>query len=121
MLPKGDRDMKNLFQHVGNVLEKGTFEEAVKKIQNGPQAYTNKIVQPNMLLSNFLQGEKSFERWSQEISNAVSLIIYDNYDWKQAAVNAMILQTCPKLRERALQENTTYDSYETRYSKGTIR
>ena len=64
-----------------------------------------------MLLSNFPQGAKSFERWSQESSNAARLISYDNYDWKQAAVDAMILQTsCPKLRERALQENATYDS-----------
>ena len=52
-----------------------------------------------------------FKRWSQEISNAARLISYDNYDWKQVAVNTMILRTsCPKLRERALQENTAYDS-----------
>ena len=64
-----------------------------------------------MLLSNFPQGAKSSERWSQEISTAARLISYDNYGWKQAAVDAMILQTlCPKLRERALQENTTFDS-----------
>ena len=111
MLLKGGHDMKNLFQNVGNVSEKDTFEEAVKKIENGLQARTNKVVQRNMLLSNFPQGAKSFERWSQEISNTARLISYDNYDWKQAAVDAMILQTsCPKLRERALQENTTYDS-----------
>ena len=64
-----------------------------------------------MLLSNFPQGAKSFERWSQELSNAVTLINNNNYDWKQAAVDATILQTsCPKLRGRALQENTAYDS-----------
>ena len=90
---------------------KDTFGEAVMKIENGLQAHTNKVVQRNMLLSNFPQGAKSFERWPQEISNAARLISYDNYHWKQAAVDAMILQTsCPKLRERALQENTTYDS-----------
>ena len=111
MLIKGGQDIKNLFQHVGNVSEKDTFEEAVKKIENGPQAHTYKVVKWNMLLSNFPQGAKSFERWSQEISNAARLISYDNYDWKQVAVDAIILQTsCPKLRERALLENTTYDS-----------
>ena len=103
--------MKNLFQHVGSVSEKDTFREAVMKIENGPQARANKVVQLNMLLSNFPQGAKSFERWSQEINNAARLISYDNYDWKQAAVDTMILQiSCPKLRERALQENTAYDS-----------
>ena len=84
---KGGHDMKNLFQHVGNVSGKDTFEESVKKIDNGLQARTNKVVQRNMLLSNFPQSANSFERWSQEISNAARLISYDNYDWKQAAVD----------------------------------
>ena len=64
----------------------------------------------NMLLPNHPQGSKSFERWPQEVSNAAKLINYNNYDWKQAAVDAMILQTSyPKLWERALQENVTYE------------
>ena len=38
------------------------------------------------------------------------MIDYTDYDWQQAAVDAMILQTSnAKLRERALQENITYD------------
>ena len=40
MLLKGGHDMKNQFQHVGNVSEKDIFEEAVKKIVNGLQACT---------------------------------------------------------------------------------
>ena len=32
MLLKGGHDMKDLFQHVSNVSEKDTFEEAVKNI-----------------------------------------------------------------------------------------
>ena len=63
-----------------------------------------------MLLSNFPQGSKSFEKWSQEVSNAAKLISYDNYDWQQAVVDAIILQTSnAALCERALQENVTYD------------
>ena len=63
-----------------------------------------------MVLSNFPQGSKSFEKWSQEVSNAAKLISYDNYDWQQAVVDAIILQTSnAALRERALQENVTYD------------
>ena len=64
-----------------------------------------------MLFTDFPQGNKSFERWSQEISTAAQLISYQDYDWKQATVDAILLQTTsPKLRERALQENTTYDA-----------
>ena len=38
------------------------------------------------------------------------MIDYNNYDWRQAAVDAMIHQTSSsKLREKALQENISYD------------
>ena len=64
-----------------------------------------------MLFANYPQGSKSFEKWSQEISEAAQLIDYDNYNWQQAAVDAIILQTSnPRLRERALQENVSYDT-----------
>ena len=56
MLLNGGHAMKNLFQHVGSASEKDTFEEAVKIIENGLQALTNKVVLRNMLLSNFPQG-----------------------------------------------------------------
>ena len=38
------------------------------------------------------------------------MINYDNYDWQQAVVDAIILQTPnAALHERVLQENVTYD------------
>ena len=53
---------------------------------------------------------KSLKRWSQEVSTAAQLISYEEYNWKQATVDAILLQTSsPKLRERALQEDT-YDA-----------
>lgn len=64
-----------------------------------------------MLLSDFSQGNKSFEKWSLQVREAAKLINCDNCDWKQATVDAIILQTSSsKLCERALQENATYDS-----------
>ena len=109
-LLRGGRDMKTLFTHVGNVADDDTFDAAVKKVQDKLSERTNKIVQRNILLSSFPQGSKSFEKWSTEISEAAKLIDYTNYDWKQAAVDAMILQmTSTKLREKALAENTSYE------------
>ena len=80
LLFKGGEDMKTLFQHVGKVFDTDTYEEAVKKISDGLSERTNKVIQRNVLLSNFPQGSKSFEKWSQEVSNATKLISYDNYD-----------------------------------------
>ena len=110
LLFKGGEGMTTLFQHVAKVFDTDTYEQAVKKISDGLSERTNKVVQRNMLLSNFPQGSKSFEKWSQEVSNAAKLINYDNYDWQQAVVDAIILQTSnAALRERALQENAIYD------------
>jgi len=103
----GRRDMKELFQHVGKIVNGDNYKETVQKIKDGLISRTNSVVQRNMLFSNFSQGN---EKWSQEISNAAKLISYENYDWQQAAVDAMILRSSnSKLRKRALQDNASYD------------
>ena len=76
-LLKGGKDMHSLFDHVGNVLEADTFDQAIEKIRNQLKERTNKVVWRNMLLSNFPQGSKSFEKWSREISEAAELISYE--------------------------------------------
>ena len=110
LLLKGGDDMKNLFKYVGQIADSDSFEDTVKKIRKGLGDRTNKVVQRNLLLADFPQGNKSFEKWSQEVANAAQLISYEDYDWKQAVVDAILLQTSStKLRERALQENTSYE------------
>ena len=110
LLFRGGDDMKDLFEHVGAVTDTDTFNDAVMKICTGLQGRTNNVVQRNLLLANYVQGTKSFEHWSKEISNAAKLINSENYDWKQVALDAILLQTSkPKLRERALQDNVSYE------------
>ena len=109
-LLKGGKDMKVLFEHVGEVIATDTFDQAVQKIKDKLTARTNKTVQRNMLLCNNPQGGKSFEKWSQQIADAAKLISYAGYDWKTATVDAILLQTSSKkLRERALQEEISYE------------
>ena len=69
-LLKGGKDMHTFFEHVGNVVDTDTFDEAIKKIKDKLSERTNKVVQRNLLLSNFPQGNKSFEKWSLQISEA---------------------------------------------------
>ena len=112
LLLRGGDDMKDLFEHVGMVTTADSFDEAVVKIQNGLKGRTNSTVQRNLLLTNHRQGSKSFEKWSKEITNTAKLISYENYDWKAAAVDAMLLQTSNhKLRERALQEDMDFEKF----------
>ena len=112
LLFRGGDDMKDLFELVGQVAETDTFDQAIAKIVAGLKGRTNAAVQRNLLLTNHPQGSKSFERWSKEITNTAKLIDYNNYDWKAASVDAMLLQTSnPKLRERALQEDIDYEKF----------
>ena len=62
LLFKGGKDMKNLFNHIGRVLDTDTYEQAIAKIIKGLQDRTNDVVQRNMLLSNYPQGTKIFDR-----------------------------------------------------------
>ena len=110
LLLKGGQDMKNLFKNVGLVATGDTYDQAITKIKDELAKRTNQVVQRNMLLSNFPLGKKSFDRWHQEITNAARLIDYTNYDWKQASIDAILLQTSSsKLRECGLQDNVKFE------------
>ena len=74
---KGGDDMRNLFQYVGKIADSDTFEQVVMKIKKGLSDRTNSVVQRNLLLANFPQGKKSFEKWSQEIANVAQLISFE--------------------------------------------
>ena len=76
LLFRGGDDMQELFKCVGKVLSTDSFAECKEKIITGLKARTNSVVQRNLLLANFPQGTKSFDRWSKEISNAAKLIDY---------------------------------------------
>ena len=45
LLFKGGPDMKNLFQHVGNVTDADDYAETVRKIKEGLTNRTNSVVQ----------------------------------------------------------------------------
>ena len=95
--------MKDLFEHVGAVTDTDIFD--VTKIPTGIQGRTNNVVQRNLLLANYLQGTKSFEHWSKEISNAAKLISYEIMTGNKL----LLLTLNPELREGALQDNVSYE------------
>ena len=64
LLFRGGDDMQNLFDHVGKVVKADSFDNAVAKIENALKSRTNSVVQRNMLLTQYPQGSKSFDKWS---------------------------------------------------------
>ena len=79
LLFRGGDDMRDLFQHVGKVKDTDSYAEAIN-IRKGLQDQINSVVQRNLLLANFPQGTKSFEKWSKEITNAAKLINFTGYN-----------------------------------------
>ena len=64
-------DMRDLLEHVGAVTDTDTFDDAFfTKIRTSLQGCTNNVVQRNLLLANYLQGTKSFEKKSAMLPNS---------------------------------------------------
>ena len=88
----GRDDMKDLFEHVGAVTDADTF--------TGLQGRTNNVRQRNLPLRTIC---RELNHLNAEQKKSEMPPNYENYDWKQAAVDAILLQTSnPKLRERPL-------------------
>ena len=117
MLPfRGGDDIKDLFEHV--------LINSMPRLRKFAQVY--KVAQTiwckETCSLRTIRRELSFERWLKEISNAAKLINYENYDWTQAAVDAILLQTSKsKLRERALQDNFSMKTCLIRQNTRTVR
>lgn len=62
-----------------------------QKVRYRLSDWTHKFGQRTKLFSNFPKPLKSFKKWSFEISNAVQLIDYTDYDWQQVSVDAIVL------------------------------
>ena len=61
------------------------------------------------LFNRHPQGGQSFEAWHRDVYKAANLIDWAGYNHEKAAIDAIITQTSsPKLRQRAIQENTDY-------------
>ena len=107
----GGDEMKDLFQHLGAVETKDTYDEALKKIRTGLQNCTNSVVQRNLLFLNFPQDTKSFEKWLKEISNAKKTDRFHrlSLETSRSGCNDLKYTKSKIERERALQENVKYD------------
>ena len=56
-----------LFEHVGKVQEKDTFDEAIKKIKEELKATMNEVFPMSKLFHEMPQGNKKFTDWYPEV------------------------------------------------------
>jgi transposase InsO family protein len=106
---EGGEDMKELFRHVGKVVEDDTYLQAVTKIKAALKQRGNRTSAVFRLFQKHPQGGQTFDSWHREIFKAATLIDWTGYNAETAAADAIIMQTSSlKLQQRAIQENPTY-------------
>ena len=59
----GGLQMVKLFDHVGVVLEDDSYDEAIKKIENGIKSQTNQATARFKLFREMAQGGEAFADW----------------------------------------------------------
>ena len=59
----GGPQMVKLFDHVGMVLEDDSYDEAIKKIENGIKSQTNQATARFKLFREMAQGGEAFADW----------------------------------------------------------
>ena len=101
----GGKDMCVLYEHVGVVLAGDSFDAAVTKIEEGIKCQTNQATARFKLFTKMPQGGLSFGEWYPRIKDQAERCIWNNYDAKQAARDAILFQTdSAKLQKKAIAE-----------------
>ena len=82
-----------LFEHVGKVQEKDTFDEAIKKIKEGLKATMNEVFPMYKLFHEMPQGNKKFTDWYPDVLEHARRCPLENYTPERAARDAITMQT----------------------------
>ena len=88
--------MKNLFQHVGKVVDEDTFGEDIIKIKDGIKSQTNQATACFKLFQQFPQAGAYFADWYIKGREQLDRCIWTDYDAKKAARDAILFQTDDK-------------------------
>ena len=106
----GGEEMKMLFEHVGKVEEKDTFEGALEKIETGIKKQTNQSAARFKLMQQYPQGGRHFAEWFPKVREQADRISWEGYDAKMAARDAILYQTDDRrLQKKILTEDWSYD------------
>ena len=106
----GGEEVKNLYDHVGHVVEEDTFETALEKIKAGIKRQTNQATARFKLFQQMPQSGGIFGDWAFKIKEQSDRCLWVNYDSKMAARDAILFQTDDKrLQRKIIAEDLNYD------------
>ena len=100
-----------LFEHVGKVQEKYTFDVNIKKVKEGLKATTNEVFLMYKLFNEMLQVNKRFTDWHPEILEQARRCPLENYTPERAVRGAITMQTSStRLRKKLIKLGRTSES-----------
>lgn len=93
LLMIGQDVLELLWENAGKVQDRDTFEQAIKKVQEGITGQTNKAVCRYKLYTKLPQGEKQFYVWYPLVTEQALHCCFQNYDADHATRDAILNQT----------------------------
>ena len=85
------------------------LEAAMRKIEEGIKAQTNQATARFKLFTKMPQGGLSFAEWYPKVKDQAERCIWDNYDAKQPARDAILFQTdSAELQKKVIAEELDY-------------
>ena len=100
ILMVGQKELETLWDHVGNVNDGDSFEEALRKIEVGITGQTNQAISRHKLFTRMGQGEKDFAVWYPLIKEQALRCNFTDYNAETAARDAILFQTSNKKLQR---------------------
>ena len=105
----GGEQVRTLFDHVGMVEDKHSWEEALEKASKGIKKQTNQAAARYKLMQKMPQSDSCFAEWYPRVKEQADRCIWAGYDESKAARDAILLQTQDrKLQQKILAEDLSY-------------
>ena len=106
----GGENMKSLMEHVGKVVVGDTFEQVIKKVEDGIMKQTNQSVARHKLFMSMGQEDRSFAEWYPLVKEQAARCDFSNYSKEMATRDALLFQTTnDKLKQKILSEDMDLD------------
>ena len=100
ILMVGQKELETLWDHVRNVNDEDSFEEALRKIEVGITGQTNQAISRHKLFTNMDQGEKDFAVWYPMVKEQSLRCKFTDYNADAAARDAILFQTSNEKLQR---------------------
>ena len=117
MILIGGKEVKMLFNHVGNITEADNWPRILVKISNGIRGQTNQATMRFKLMQRMPQDKEYFAEWYAHIRDQVRRCTWTGYNVDAATRDVILLQ----MRQQTPAEDTVRRPQLCRHNKIRFR